>query len=319
MIKLAIISDEISQDLGIALDLIRGHGFNGIEIRSLWNTRPHELSAGQCRRICEEADAAGIEIAGYDSPVFKHPLPRTASAYDASARLLEKSVNVARALGNPPTRIFSFYRDGPPHVEAAAEAMAELLDRVPCPDVPLLVENGTKTNSPTAPSLAELLGMLAPRPLGALWDPGNAACCGLEDTPPLVAYALLRQSLRLVHVKDPRGSASYTRLGSGDVSWAAIIASLVADRFTGFLSLETHWRRKRVLSRAERDEPWGEDFSFDGYEPSDICMAVLSSIVADLGTSASRSRPICCLMTQHSILQAKAPQASRARCQFSSR
>lgn len=278
MVKLAIISDEISQDLGVALNLVRSHGFRGIEIRSLWSTCPHELLIDQCRRIREQVDAAGVELVAYDSPAFKHALPHTRREYDAAAELLERSVEVARALGNPPTRIFSFYRDGPPRVDVAAEAMARLLDRVPCLDVPLLVENGMRTNSPTASALAELLGMLAPRPLQALWDPGNATFCGLEETPPLEAYEMLRHRLRLVHVKDPRGSDFYTRLGDGDVPWAAIVAALAADRFTGFLSLETHWRLGRVLSQAERDRPWGESFSFDGHESSSICMAVLKDM-----------------------------------------
>jgi sugar phosphate isomerase/epimerase len=278
LVKLAIISDEISQDLDRALELVQRHGFDGIEIRSVWNTRPHELSIDQCQRIRDRVGAAGVKLVAYDSPAFKQPLPRTRREFDAAARVLETSMGVARDLGCPPTRVFSFYREGPPRPAAAVEAMAKLLDRVPAPDVPLLLENGMRTNSPTAAALAELLELLGPRPFGALWDPGNAAFCGLEQTPPAQAYEMLRPKLRLVHVKDPRGSSSYTRLGTGDLPWGEIAAELAAGRFGGFLSLETHWRLGRILSQAERDEPWGEDFSCDGYEPSSICMAELKDI-----------------------------------------
>jgi sugar phosphate isomerase/epimerase len=278
LVKLAIINDEISQDLLVALEVVGSHEFHGIEIRSVWNTRPHELSGDQCRRIRDELDAADVELVAYDSPVFKHALPETTNEQDAAARLFERSIEIAHALGNPPTRIFSFYRDGWPCVYAAAEAMAKLLDRVPCHDVPLLVENGTRTNSPTASTLVELLDMLAPRELGALWDPGNAMFCGLERTPPLDALQMLDSRLRLVHVKDPSGSDHYTKLGDGDVQWAVILDKLVADGFAGSLSLETHWRLNRTLKRAERDEPWGDAFSCDGRVPSSICMAVLKSM-----------------------------------------
>jgi sugar phosphate isomerase/epimerase len=279
-VKLAIISDEVSQDLGAVLGLIREHDFDGIEVRSVWNTCPHELSLDQCRRIREEVSAAGVELVAYDSSTFKQALPRTGPEYDRAARLLEASIVVARALGAPPTRIFSFYREGPPRVEGAAEVMARLLDQVPCPDVPLLLENGMRTNSPTAATLTELLDMLAPRDLGALWDPGNATFSGLEETPPPAALGMLRERLRLVHVKDPLGSDSYTRLGRGDVPWMAIVSGLLADGFPGALSLETHWRPGRVLSQVERDEPWGEAFSWEGQESSSICMAALREMVA---------------------------------------
>jgi sugar phosphate isomerase/epimerase len=284
-VRLAVIGDEVSQDLDLALTLVEEQGFEGIEVRSLWNTRPHELSLDQCQRIRDRVGAAGVELVAYDSPTFKQPLPRTRKEFDAAARVLEASVEVARALGCPPTRVFSFYREGPPRPAAAAEAMAKLLDRVPAPDVPLLLENGMRTNSPTAATLAELLELLGPRLLGALWDPGNAAFSGLEQTPPAQAYEMLRPKLRLVHVKDPTGSRLYTRLGAGDLPWREIIAALAANRFSGFLSLETHWRLGRVLSQPERDEPWGEAFSWDGYEPSSICMAGLKEMLVAAGRS----------------------------------
>jgi sugar phosphate isomerase/epimerase len=280
VLNLAVIGDEISQDLTVALNLLTKHSYQGIEIRSVWNTRPHELSSDQCRRIKGMVTDAGLELVAYDTPVFKHELPRTPAAIDAATRLLESCIAIARELGSPLTRVFSFYRDGPPNPDAAAETMAVLLDRVPCPDVPLIVENGMRTNSPTALTLTALLKLLTPHALPALWDPGNASFSGLERTPALEAYELLRSKLALVHVKDPRGSAFYTRVGEGDVPWTEIVRQLVAHRFTGYVSLETHWRLHRILSQPERDEPWGDDFSVDGYEPSDLCMTTLSDMAA---------------------------------------
>jgi sugar phosphate isomerase/epimerase len=277
-VKLAIISDEISQDLGVAIGLALAHGFTGLEIRSVGDTPPHELSRTRCRSIREQLAVAGIELVAFDSPAFKHALPLTRREYDEAARTLEASIAIARALGCPPTRIFSFYRDGQPAIDAAAEAMAKLLDRVSCADVPLLLENGMRTNCPTASTLAELSALLAPRLAGVLWDPGNAAFSGLESLTPRAAHGLLRDRLRLVHVKDPSGSDFYTRLGEGDVPWAEIVAMLADDRFPGFLSLETHWRRDRILSQTERDTPWGRSFSEDGAEPSSICMMVLAEM-----------------------------------------
>lgn len=279
--KLAAIGDEISQDLDIALALVRTQGFDGIEIRSVWNTPPHRLTAEQCGRIRSRVEAAGVELVAYDSPAFKHPLPRTHREREVTVRLLEDSLAVARALGGPAVRVFSFYREGPARPEVAAEAMAAALDRVDCSGLLLLLENGTRTNSPTAADLATLLELLAPQPLGALWDPGNAAFSGLEAVPAPDSARRLGRCLGLVHVKDPRGSRCYTRLGDGDLPWGAIVAGLRAAGFAGYLSLETHWRVGRELSAAERDRPWGEAFSRGAYVPTAICMEALRRLVAE--------------------------------------
>jgi len=286
-VKLAIIGDEISQDLDITLDLVQRRRFHGMEIRSVWDTRPHQLSSEQCRRIRDRIDPTGIELVALDSPVFKQPLPRTRKEEDAALRVLERSLGVACALGNLPTRIFSFYRQEAPCAEAAAEVMTRIFDRLPWPDVPLLVENGTRSCTPTAATLSELLDLLEPWPLRALWDPGNAEFSGLEKTPPLMAYRTLRPRLQLVHVKDPQASHSYTRLGKGDLPWQEIVTALGVDRFSGFLSLETHWRPNRVLSQAQRDYPWGNSFSEGGNHASSICMTALKEMTLAAGDSSS--------------------------------
>jgi sugar phosphate isomerase/epimerase len=282
-VKLAIIGDEISQDLDLALALIQRHGFQGIEIRSLWNTHPHKLSPEQCRRIRDRVGSVGIELVAFGSPAFKRPLPHSSKEEDAALRVLERSLGVARALGNPPMRIFSFYRQKAPCPEAAAEVMARIFDRLSWPDLPLLLENGTRSHTPTVTTLLELLDMLGPWPLKALWDPGNAAFSGLEKTPPLKAYQALQPRLHLIHVKDPQASHSYTRLGRGDLPWQEIVNRLAVDNFDGYLSLETHWRPNRILSQEQRDCPWGSSFSSGGYGASDLCMAALKEMALAAG------------------------------------
>ncbi|MFD1052057.1 hypothetical protein ACFQ1S_44050, partial [Kibdelosporangium lantanae] len=51
------------------------------------------------------------------------------------------------------------------------------------------------------------------------------------------------------------------------------------DGYTGWLSLETHWRIGRVLTQQQRDTPWGKEFSDGGYEASVECMRQLDKLV----------------------------------------
>lgn len=279
--RCCILTDEISQDLDQALDLCVRHKFPAIEVRSVWDTPPHELTLAQCRDIAQRAAARGIAIAGFASPVFKTTLPDGAAQLAECEALLVRSLEQCAALGAGFVRIFSFYRSGDPNVPAAAEAMNAVLGRVPTNGVTLAVETGTRTNTPTAALARQLLDRLGRPGIGVVWDPGNTVFAGFSDGSGLCGLEDLRPAdLVHVHVKDPLGTRGYVELGHGSLPWQAILDALSERRYRGYLSLETHWRRERVLTGPERDNPWGDGFSAGGYEASDACMATLAAWVA---------------------------------------
>lgn len=274
-----ILTDEISQDLDKALDLCCLRGFKAIEVRSVWNTPPHKLSLHQCRDIVKRATDRGITIAAFASPVFKSPLPDSASQLAQCESLLVRSIEQCESLGTRLLRIFSFYRNGKPNVVAAAAAMDAVLTRVPTDGLTLAVETGTRSNTPTAALARELLDNLRRSNLGILWDPGNTVFAGFSNSNSNGMDGLtdlLPSDPVHVHIKDPLGTTGYVELGCGDLAWPKILDALAERKYQGYLSLETHWRLKKVLNATERDEPWGEDFSDGGYEASNACMATLS-------------------------------------------
>ena len=284
--KLAVITDEIAQELAIALELVGRHGFDGVEIRSVWNRTPDELDAPLCARIRDETEAAGLEIVGFDSPAMKTAFPRGAAALARAAASLARAVEQASLLGAAFVRIFSFYREGEPAPTAAGACLRTILERVDLGGTQLLLETGTRTNTPTSSATDVCLRELDGLPVGVLWDPGNSAFSGLEPEPFPGGYELLRDRIAHVHVKDPAGNAYYTRLGDGEVPWEAIVTALAADGFDGYLSLETHWRLGEPLSQELRDDPWGDRFSAGALEASDACMPILARLVADAGVRA---------------------------------
>ena len=279
--RCCILTDEISQDLDRALDLCVRHEFPAIEIRSVWNTPPHELTLAQCREIAARAAARGIAIAGLASPVFKTALPDGAAGLAECEAVLVRSLEQCAALGAGFLRIFSFYRSGDPDVPAAAAAMNAVLGRVATRGVILAVETGTRTNTPTAALARQLLDGLGRPGIGVVWDPGNTVFAGFGDGSGLCGLEDLRPAdLVHVHVKDPLGTRGYVELGHGSLPWPAILDALQEREYPGCLSLETHWRRERVLTGPERDNPWGDGFSAGGYEASGACMATLAAWVA---------------------------------------
>ena len=279
--KLSIISDEVSQDLGVAIEFATGHGLHGLEIRSVWNKSPLDLSRGECQEVAARVSDAGLSVPCFDSPAFKTAIPMDARSMATARADFERAIERSVWLGADHVRVFSFYRrdDGCASLETIAAMMGQLLG-AQRPPVPVLIENGMRTNTPSSDALRQLLNALGHDWVGALWDPGNSVFSGFEPVPYPGGYGALRDRIRHVHVKDPRRPEGYTRLGDGEVPWRAIVRALRDDGYVGFLSLETHWRHDRVLTAAERDVPHGEGFSRGGYGPSSECAAVLAALAS---------------------------------------
>lgn len=278
--KLGVIGDEVSQDLQQVVAMAAGHGFDGVEVRSVWGRAPAELTVDDCRRIRQVVADAGLAVAGFDSPVGKEPLPVTVlerrSVRDRFRRMAER----AGWMGAPRMRVFSFLRDGAPRPDLGAEAIGTMIGDDD-PGVELVVESGTLTNTVRSADLAFALAALDRPGVAALWDPANGVFCGMEPDPFPDGYEAVRPWVGHVHVKDPLVGAGYTELGRGSLPWPAILGALAADGFTGYVSLETHWRVGRVLIADERERPWGHGFSDGGGPASDRCMAALRAMAEE--------------------------------------
>ncbi|MGW4245789.1 sugar phosphate isomerase/epimerase family protein [Nocardia sp. NPDC004722] len=287
--KLAIISDELSQDIEAAALQAARLGFGGLEIRSVGSVPPHLMTDEQLRAVHAIVECHGLRVAGFDPPALKCALPVNDTEIAAVRDLVVNAIRQAELLGAPFVRGFTFYRDGAPDPARAGRISRDVFDGVPLDTVPFLVETGTRSNTPTMRHMLEYLRALDDDRFGVLWDPGNTVFSGLDPTPFPDEYHAARDLIRHVHVKDPKGTSEYVRFGDGDVPWAAILETLAADGYDGWISLETHWRTDRVLTADERDQPWGEPFTRGGFEASVECMEILRALLD--GVVASPARP----------------------------
>ncbi|MEU2060331.1 sugar phosphate isomerase/epimerase family protein [Streptomyces sp. NPDC013455] len=277
--KLAVIGDELSQNPVLVADTAAQLGFAGVEVRSYDETPPHELTDDQIDHHRRLLDERGLAVAGFAPPIFKGPLPTTDDQLAEARRVLVDSCRRAVRLGAPHARIFSFFTDTEhaPEPRRAAEAVAALLEGVD-PGLPLVLETESRSNTPHMREVLDFLDALGRDDIGVLWDPANAVRGGWGPVRYPSDYLMGRHLIRHVHVKDPDGTNGYVRLGDGDLDWPTMLARLADDGYTGFLSLETHWRHGRVLSPVNRDRPWGEDFSRDGFAASVECMQLLRAL-----------------------------------------
>src|SRR5689334_19389961 len=69
--RLAAITDEISQDFEHALDVMLEYGATGAELRGLWSTNIADLSDEQVERARAALQARNMTVVGLATPFYK--------------------------------------------------------------------------------------------------------------------------------------------------------------------------------------------------------------------------------------------------------
>src|SRR6266536_2060638 len=145
MFKLAVITDEVSQDPTTAAAMVQEFGGEGLEIRSVWEKSPDELSADEMQRLKRIADDYELRICGIASPVYKCRLG-AAEEEGQHLDILRRCITLAHALDTTLIRVFTFWRQpGSPPWERIAEKFTEPLRLAEQEEVILGVENERST------------------------------------------------------------------------------------------------------------------------------------------------------------------------------
>jgi sugar phosphate isomerase/epimerase len=281
-LKLSVITDEVSQDLSKVVKFAVEHGFDGVEVRTLWNLRPHELveRAGEIRR---ELASAGLSVSAIASPVFKCRLESDPEVQE-HLRILERCIELAKALDTTIVRIFTFWRSGSldERLKVILEKFAPAVDIAVDEGVTLAVENEPSTHVNNGRRLRQFLEAVGrPSVVRGVWDPGNDVWDPEGEQPYPEGYNYVRGLFVHVHVKDGRRLGTrheFVPVGEGEVNWLEQVRALVRDGYSGYLSLETHWRPKQ-LPRELVEMPGGAAYSEAGEYASSVCAKNLKAIV----------------------------------------
>ena len=260
--KLSVITDEITQDLGRALEVAASEfGFGYVELREMWGKNIMNLDSkeiAEARRLLEKFK---LRVSSIGSPVFKVDWPdapkskfspkrdqfSAAFTYDQQDELLERALELARVFNVDRLRIFDFWRldDQKPYREAIDEKLKKAASIAARRSTTLVLENEYACNTATGQEAARTLAAV-PSPFFKLnWDPGNAAAAG--ETPYPNGYALLpKDRIGYMHCKDvvraADGKSSWMAMGRGIIDWAGQFSAMIKDGYRGTVSLETHWR-----------------------------------------------------------------------------
>jgi L-ribulose-5-phosphate 3-epimerase len=285
-------TDEVHADLATALEATRAMGLAWVELTECWGKPATALSETEIDEVCRLLDRYHTRVNAVGSLFLKSvvlgQVPPGGVANDKHFQrdlgILRASIRVARRVGAPLVRTFSFRRDdmiglGNPSPRLPgggaipdailAEIMAGLriaADEAGAAGLVLGLENVRSCWANTGVNAGRVLRAASHPALGAIWDPANDFVSGGD---PAEGYRAVHGSICHVHVKDARvldpatGLIAWTAVGAGEVDLVGQFAALRRDGYAGSLSLETHWH-PRAPDGGEPDRVADSATSFAG-------------------------------------------------------
>lgn len=258
-IPIAAITDEFSPTLAEAIPVMKEIGMNAAELRVVNGKNIMDLSDDELKRVKEDLDRAGLPVVSIASPLlkcilpnsppvdsrFQHDIFASKHTYEDQERLATHAFRLAGFFGAKIIRVFSYWRTIEPSActEAIIEDLRKLSDLAKSENLTIGLENEHACNVGTAAESKVVLDAVDHPNLKLVWDPANALVAGEDPVP--YGYNLLPKSrIAHVHAKDchmESGKPVWGPLGTRAVRWKEQIASLLADGYKGYISLETHW------------------------------------------------------------------------------
>jgi L-ribulose-5-phosphate 3-epimerase len=260
----AVITDEITQDLGRALEIAsQDFGMDYVELRGMWNKNIMALDAKEIAEARSLLEKFHMRVTDIGSPLFKVDWPEAPlSSYSPTRRdnykadytfaqqdeVIERCIELARAFQTDRVRGFDYWKlnDDTPYRAAMDEKLRDAAAKFAKSNIIFLLENEFECNtSASADSVRVLNAVRAPNFM-LNWDPGNAAM--REENVFPEGYARIPfKRIGHVHCKDVQkktdGSGlQWAAMGKGLIDWTGQFRALQRDGYNFAVSLETHWR-----------------------------------------------------------------------------
>lgn len=271
-LTLGIISDEITQDFEHALDVIKELGATYVEIRSLWEKSVVDLSPEEIEKARRLVDASGLKVAAIGSSLFKCPLREGSKAtgggyftggkgYNEHLATIDHCFELARVFETQMVRTFAFWKDG----VLTDSVLDEIADKLSAPTqrakeagMMLVLENEHQTFIGSGESSQRLLSRIPSSSFGLIWDPGNAFHTGEVAYPD--GYERVKERTSHVHIKDvsidEANEYHWMPVGKGEMDITGQLQALIDDRYTGIVTLETHYVPKGGTKEDGTRESW---------------------------------------------------------------
>lgn len=245
-------ADEISPDFERQMEVLNRLGLGYMEIRGVDGRGVDTCSAEEVRGIKGRLDHRGLRVSSLASPIGKIEITQDFAGH---LEHFKHVVELAHVLDTRYIRTFSFFIPQGKRPEdykgMVFERLGAMVDYAGAQKVVLLHENEKDIYGDTIYRCRELMEAFYGDSFRAVFDFANFVQCGQDAWQ---AYGELRPFIEYVHVKDARRKDGViVPAGEGDGRIRDILASLKAQGFTGFLSLEPHLTEFEGLKDLERD------------------------------------------------------------------
>jgi sugar phosphate isomerase/epimerase len=277
MFKLGVITDEISQDFGAVVQVCKDYELEAVEIRSVDDKPPQELTpthVAMIRTLLEDTD---ITVCGIATPFYKCDID-SAAEREQHMDILRKCIALAHDLDTTLLRCFAFWETGQTEDrwQEIIDAYDEPLRLAEAEGVILGMENEASTSLSTAALTRRFIDQLASDSVRAIWDPANELYAPGGITPFPDAYDQIKDVMVHGHMKDgardDSGEMVSVPVGEGLIDWEGQFKRYIDEGYEDYLILETHWRPASALSEDLLNRPGGAAFSAAGEEASRYCL-----------------------------------------------
>ena len=279
--KLGVITDEVSQNIFEAAEFAKKHGLNSIEIRSVNNHSPYELTDEDVAEIKKAAAENNLEVAAISSPLFKCDF-NDKEARKEHIKGFKKCVKIAKKLGAKIIRGFDFWEAGIT-LEERANAYKPIAEICESENILCVIEFDPSVHSSTALLVSKLVKKINHPLIKALYDPGNLPYADINTPAFPDAYNQLMPDIKHIHIKDPKlinGKAECVKVGEGGiVNYSLIFKELIKAKYSGHVMLETHYRKNVELTEDQLKRPGGSKFTDGAFEASEESIIALKNII----------------------------------------
>jgi sugar phosphate isomerase/epimerase len=262
--KIAVISDEISQDFDHACSVIANDfGLHWVELREMWGKNLQAVSDAEIAEAQKILAKYSLRVTDIASPLFKvdwRGAPKSKygskedmhgvaeAAYKQQDEVVDRYISLAKQFKTDKIRCFDFWRldDVAPYRAAINEKLRSTAEIVGRQGLLLVLENEFACNTATGREAANTLAAIPSPHLALNWDAGNAVMRGEMDAFPGGWDSLPKNRIHHCHcknaIKDAAGKIVWSPVDKGYVDWPAQFRALKQAGYRDAVSLETHWR-----------------------------------------------------------------------------
>ena len=284
MFKTAVITDEITQDFSHALEIAKKHGLDAVEVRSVYELGAFEWTDEAVDKMKSLSDQAGLPVCCVSSPFFKCEID-DAKEIESQYESLRRCIGHAHKLGAKLIRGFTFWDKGgfEARLPEIVERFQKVIQILQQEGMTMALESEPSVYAANAAKLARILDAINSPYVKALWDPGNSIYDPSGEVPYPDGYGYIKDKLAHVHLKDAKvveGKATGTPISKGDVDLVGQFKALIQDGYTGYVSLETHYRPAHHIAEELLAMPKGSAFSHGGLEATEESLVLWRELLS---------------------------------------